>query len=382
MFEGWFGKKKKEEQTEDPLAFKKEGWEAFNELSPKWQEKVMNLLQPARAKYFNADQKLHEPEYYQIMEDVVYTAAILEKQERDARSRIKKIADEIVRQTRRNIIPIGLSIILAGGLSIRSDLIEAEGRVFLTDAEAKQYRKIDDKAFAWDKLRIAKTGKTAAEMPVIKVESRLTPIEVLGFEKFDIPGAVIKKIVEETLPSSISFNVRKITYVDRSIPMPESYGKKVTRVRAAHFDGAEGELLVSRGAKGFPEWWFVNSIIIHELGHASDWHENGSLSIEEKLQLLQEISTRVKSPDRYISSYVEAIENEDKSLEWKEKTIEYFAEIVCAYLSDEYVKLPGADRKIVWDLIKKFDPKFDREAALVKRRAIVNRLMESYFVEK
>jgi hypothetical protein len=107
--------------------------------------------------------------------------------------------------------------------------------------------------------------------------------------------------------------------------------------------------------------WNLGDMLPHEIAHANDWNRSKTMSLEERAELLHRVLERVQSADRYKSSYVESINNEDKQLELKEKVNEYWAEVASAYLRCD-PNLNYKDIAIVHDLITKSDPNFDRQA--------------------
>lgn len=204
---------------------------------------------------------------------------------------------------------------------------------------------------------------TAAPVPSTKVEQ---------FERFIVDGDTMLRVVEETLPRFMFSNIKKIKHVDQEIPLPESHKSRGVKIEAAHVDRDANEVVISKGADDQQVSWVLNYLIIHESAHLNDWLANKFLNTTERLSLLSKIAARIEAADRFTSGYVEGIHDEyNKSNESCGKCYEYFADVFAAYLSDDFVKLPEADRAIIRDLIKKFDPKFDRVTALNKRKKII-----------
>lgn len=111
----------------------------------------------------------------------------------------------------------------------------------------------------------------------------------------------------------------------------------------------------------------INEALSHEIAHANDWEADNELSFEERLNLLLAIADRVRSEDRYLSTYVESINNEDKQKELYLKCTEYWAEICSRYFGDSADNLNYKDVQIIEGMVKKEDPDFDQPAACTKR---------------
>ncbi len=96
----------------------------------------------------------------------------------------------------------------------------------------------------------------------------------------------------------------------------------------------------------------------HEIGHANDWESDNEMDATERVDLLLAIRERLQSKDRYVSDYVESIENKDKQEELYLKAVEYWAEICAAYFSDPE-NLNYKDFVLVNNTIKKHEPDYD-----------------------
>ncbi len=204
------------------------------------------------------------------------------------------------------------------------------------------------------------------------VEELETPkVETEGFEKFKVSGLEIQKMVQEALPAGTLRNLESISYKDDFIPMPEVYGQAVGQYEAAHVSWTDRRMVVSKGSQDQSIEWILGEMLPHEVGHLNDWN-NPRLAQKDRLHLMIQTLRRVNSPDRFKSSYVEAIQNTDPKVEKTRKCTEYFAEIFSAYLSPITRKLlPAADKKIISEYLKKVDPKFSLKTADAKRGKII-----------
>jgi hypothetical protein len=193
-----------------------------------------------------------------------------------------------------------------------------------------------------------------------------------GFEKFKLSNEQVKNILQKTLPKGFVRNINSFAYADLSIFMPMQYGEKLVHSKeAGHAEYFGKRIEIGGGAKNSSIDWIANNLILHETFHLQDWNSNSLLTYEERLELYKTIIDRVKSPDRFKSTYVESISNEDKQAELSAKAGEYFAEIGATYLSGDVNLLPKEDRLLVENFIAKFDPEFNRVEALKVRDRII-----------
>lgn len=206
--------------------------------------------------------------------------------------------------------------------------------------------------------------------------------------------------MEQTWPKSFTNgNIFLVDFKDQKLYSDPSYGLAHTE-NAATAEGGVGSLgtdiIFWRGMQGpsisttfmgreIIVWWRAEvgedsseqiwNTILHEGGHAIDWIRAGNLSESEREELRKEVYARVQADDRYKSGYVEAITNKDKAVELSTKAIEYWAEIVEAYLTAD-PNLPEADAKLVAKYLAKDDPNFDRDKALQARLAIFQEMRQ------
>ena len=116
----------------------------------------------------------------------------------------------------------------------------------------------------------------------------------------------------------------------------------------------------------------VSECLAHELGHANDWESDDDVSLEDKAALLLEVTERLEREDRYESSYVESIENDNPQLKKYLKATEYWGEICAAYFRSPE-SMNYKDFKLVNDWVRKNDPKFDITKANDQRISMINR---------
>jgi len=142
---------------------------------------------------------------------------------------------------------------------------------------------------------------------------------------------------------------------------PSRYGIKDQKtgegvIQLAHATTELNEIVFSTGARGIYGEYL--SAVFHESAHLKDWQSNKALTLEERMNLAQEVIDRVNSPDRFRSAYVELINNPDKQKELRIKAEEYYAEITRAYFDRSHFFLPQRDRHIIEQMIHETDPAF------------------------
>ncbi len=163
----------------------------------------------------------------------------------------------------------------------------------------------------------------------------------------------------DSLPPSFLDNIEKISYRDELIPMRGEYGIPGS-VEAAHANPSTYEIVFSRGSQSYDPFMLAITMD-HEVCHLNAPDTHRGLNPNDRYVLYQRLLDRVQAPDRYRSSYVEAIKNADPKIELYRKASEYWAEICREYVGGSFV-FPTADRALVQSLIDKTDPGFKEEA--------------------
>ncbi|OGH60470.1 MAG: hypothetical protein A2848_03305 [Candidatus Magasanikbacteria bacterium RIFCSPHIGHO2_01_FULL_50_8] len=102
-------------------------------------------------------------------------------------------------------------------------------------------------------------------------------------------------------------------------------------------------------------------VVAHEIAHGNDWRTDDNLTVDQRIELLAKVASRVLSEDRFRSGYVEAIEVAgDPQTQFALKCTEYWAEISREYFNRPH-SLSYKDFVIVHDHVRKTDPQFDIE---------------------
>ncbi|MBI3633440.1 MAG: hypothetical protein HY226_04060 [Candidatus Vogelbacteria bacterium] len=376
----------------------------IEELSTKWRKKVDAALQVERALFKQRDGKL--PESYYEQERKLVEAA--KEAEADERGIVSGIKDKISRVGSKAVsagsavlgvvgIPVSFvgesvgnvgmgmvkgvgDIASRGGIKSRillalsmsmalntgydrlmlkepaqlSAWSQDDGSPFDGLAHAGEYKRLKDA----DKEMRSRQGEAMTTEPVLD-----------NLDHFDIRTKVMRDIIKETLPKNCIAGVKIIGF-DPVVTTISSETHGFAGMEWAHLERDGGGLFFTGGCKDQ-----LNSdlakILTHEIGHSNDWVSSTKLSVEDKIILLDMVASRLASSDRYKSSYVESINSQSPKVEASLKSEEYFAEIFAAYLSDDYIKLPDSDKKVVKWLISKLDPDFDRVAALARRSELI-----------
>jgi len=205
----------------------------------------------------------------------------------------------------------------------------------------------------------------------------------VNFEQSRIPKEFMRRVVEETLPKGFVFNIDKIEFVDYYVPVNQEYGHnthifpppKMSREREPGVTyilaGAKANKIIITKLMEIKSLSEITRIILHEVAHTSGPGQNRFLIVREHIELVLKLLSRIKSSDRYHSSYVEEISNSNALVNNSNKITEYFAEIIEAYLSCK--TLPAEDEEICREIIYKMDPSFNVKDAFQRRMLIIEK---------
>ena len=165
------------------------------------------------------------------------------------------------------------------------------------------------------------------------------------------------------MPENMLNDVKRIVFFEQGDKMPPSYGSKLQDGNIGGEAHTHHIQIYKNGMKDndYNSYLSATSTTIHELIHSNDWIRDAEMSSLERLEMLDEVVDRLKSEDRFRSSYVESIENPDKKEELYIKATEYLAEIGKAYFMDPDMLKKGftKDFNIIDKLIKIHDSEFD-----------------------
>ena len=191
-----------------------------------------------------------------------------------------------------------------------------------------------------------------------------------------LENKTLEKIIEDTYPKGW-FNeevYRIVLDKERIFTKGEDhlavYGQQFEE--GGHFSRSKHEIVLANSDESFKNssYWFFD-VISHESGHANDWESNNDLTNEERLDFLLKIYDRIKSNDRFMSSYVEEINPKDLKQKNYTQCTEYWAEICGEYFTNGKNNLSPKDITIIESIIKKKQDNFSIDRALLERKSIV-----------
>jgi len=162
--------------------------------------------------------------------------------------------------------------------------------------------------------------------------------ELITFDeiKIEMSNEEVMSDVLSKMPDRWLSNVSSVRQVDEDMKGSDAYGldrdKWTTLASAQLLENGKTKIVLY--SPTMESHKFSNEqTIIHEIAHANDWVRSKNLSVLERANMLLEVTARLESGDRYLSTYVESINNEDKSLEKYLKAAEYWAEISSIYFT-------------------------------------------------
>lgn len=207
-------------------------------------------------------------------------------------------------------------------------------------------------------------SRVSSDLPGVQGEGDFAP----GVES-RLPKEALDEVLRQTYPKGwYAGQVADVRYEDRTQPIGAAYGLEAGAEAWAHATGSR-EIVFFKPqkqktlAKGL-------ECLGHELGHENSWDNVLEVDVSTRMALILEVASRVQSPDRYASWYVNSINNKDKKLELACKSTEYWAEI-----TEEYFEHPEnmniKDYRLVDDWVKKRDPNFDPIKAREERKRIL-----------
>jgi len=181
-----------------------------------------------------------------------------------------------------------------------------------------------------------------------------------------LDGEKIGQILHDTFPKGW-LEVRQVIQQDITDDVPEQYGlKEGLKSLASCSQIGESSIIFYQGSRQYRLSFLISDVMAHELGHANDWHSDEQLDYSERQKLLLAIGNRIKSEDRYLSDYVESINNEDKKTENHLKASEYWAEICSQYFTaPEWMNIK--DYLLVDGVVRKADPDYQPAEMAQKR---------------
>ncbi len=210
-----------------------------------------------------------------------------------------------------------------------------------------------------------------------------SPEVITGFEGTSFESEAIKKIFTETYPEHwIRGDIDSIIYradasaEERSMAGQYNLGEgwvKAGQARGKDTGPTSIDLYLHEQIDE------LLSTANHEFMHANDWLRDNQMTIPERAELLTMVTKRfLQGENRYITEYVQAINDSDSSAQLYNQVTEYWAEIGGAYLSNpswfqsEYPE----DFALVDNWVKRKDPNYDVGAASQSRSEYMRQVID------
>lgn len=208
--------------------------------------------------------------------------------------------------------------------------------------------------------------------------------DLTGLDKAATPERMAR-LMRETMPKGWTHNLKKVVFEPKAPSEDDSYGIEGGITLAEATMEADGKDVITFFASSIGDAKTnVSGNMFHELAHTLDWRHRWPLKPAEAEAMTTKVAKRLSEKDRFHSSYVEAINNPNKSIEREDKTVEYWAEISEAYfnLPDPEEVLPQEDLATVTEFVVRLDPHFEPAQAWEKRRAILDEMANENFSER
>lgn len=188
----------------------------------------------------------------------------------------------------------------------------------------------------------------------------------------------LSEIIDQTFPKGWVNNEVEAVITEKEIPkrnVGNSGPKEGWITIAVTRPSKEGrdKIIFSETAVRNESTNYIVNTFGHEIAHANSWMSDNETGDEEKADLLLKIADRLSSADRYKSSYVESINNQDKNKEKYTKASEYWAEICAQYFEDP-TQLNVKDFQIVDAQVRKTDPNYDWQKSRSERARILSKV--------
>ncbi len=216
----------------------------------------------------------------------------------------------------------------------------------------------------WQSYFEKRGGPTTEE----KKQQKLETLTVFGAE-------ISTNILREYLNTFPLGWVEEITYIGQSNEYEQmSYkGVKGSALASCAKVGKQSIITFYIPTRSASPAYVMHSLS-HEIAHANDWSNDEEMSYKERVDLLYDISQRVFANDRFLSSYVESIENPELGERNFQRATEYWAEISAQYFSDP-TKLNIKDYAIVDSQVRKADPNYNALVSSNQRAEILKAVL-------
>ncbi|MDO8515732.1 MAG: hypothetical protein Q7S28_00585 [bacterium] len=231
-------------------------------------------------------------------------------------------------------------------------------------------------------------------------EKDVAPLAIRGFETLGLHPETLELLWSDkngVYPKQwITGELRGIEYTDEHKQMGSEYGVAMAEEESAAtstFDRIEfhnarkevDEYTPDEKDKKAGAAILLDQVFGHEIGHHNDWELDAHLTRADRAELLSRVLERMQSNDHFkpyydeinnIPSYHEKIRNEDKQKKVYLQAREYWADLCSDYFftPDTLEKEHPADYALVDEYVKKSDPHFSPEKAMLARVGVYKQI--------
>lgn len=211
------------------------------------------------------------------------------------------------------------------------------------------------------------------------------PVKILGFEEEGLNSSILQEVWSEKYypKGTILGQVREVDYT-RSTLVLRHYGMD-NQATASTMEGKD-VIKIHRLDDGYnnPETYFMEAgdwFFSHELGHINDWTNNNTLTPDQRVEFLYEVSKHFNEGGSYqdLLNYTGKIHNDDKYKENYYRVREYWAELTDSYFTfpEIFKKADPEGYKLVAKWMTAKQPDFDPIAALEQRQELMKNVKKS-----
>jgi hypothetical protein len=290
----------------------------------------------------------------------------------------RRSTERLATWLKRTVGLVGVSAIMAEGITEAVDLSEAMNTVEANEARQAAWEKKDEA-----EAQAAAQQKAAIEArQVYGAEFKKIEIDLTGLDRAATPERM-KRIIEETFPKDWMRNTASVTFKPQRRLMPKSYGME-GQAAAERSVTMRGDHITFYISSESDIWVTFNLILAHEVAHTMDWKHPWYPGHEQALKIKEATEKRLDAKNVHPSEYLADIKNADKSVERKNKLNEYPAIVAEDYIgsAEPQEHMVSEDIAIAEAITKMTDPSFDRDAAWEKRRQILDEMASEHFAER
>lgn len=212
------------------------------------------------------------------------------------------------------------------------------------------------------------------------------PVEMIGFEEEGLNTDILREVWSEKYypKGTILGQVEEVNYT-RSTLVLSHYGMG-NEATASTMEGEDVIKIHRLEDDGYtnPETYFMEAgdwSFSHELGHINDWTNNNTLSTDQRVEFLYEVTKHFNEPNSFqgVLNYARRIHNDNKQKENYYRVREFWAELTETYFTfPEILKKEDSEGyKLVEKWMTAKQPDFDPIAALEQRQELMKNVIKS-----